>query len=76
MEVHEEMRSNPDWKQQFFMYFKDIIKHKLPDMSNTVEPGYEPHTQHPPDPDNDNFANEFVQSEEDGRMSSMPSLSL
>ena len=59
-EVHEKMRNDINWKQQFFEYFEDIIKHELPETCDDIEPGYEPRAQRPPNPDSPDFAREFV----------------
>jgi len=59
-EVHEKMKTDPEWKARFFTFFEDIIKHELPDTCDESEPGYEPRSQRPPNPDNPDFPSEFL----------------
>jgi hypothetical protein len=59
-EVHEKMKNDVNGRKQFFAFFEDIIKHDLPHTDDEVEPGYEPRVQRPPNPDDPDFATEFV----------------
>ena len=59
-EVHEKMKNDENWRNQFFAFFEDIIKHDLPDTPDEIEPGYEPRQQRPPNPDDPDFATDFV----------------
>jgi hypothetical protein len=59
-DVHNKMRNDPVWKDQFFAYFEDVVKHELPDTADVADPAYEPCSDRPPNPDAIDFAAEFV----------------
>ena len=58
-DVHAKMRTDPEWKQRFFDFFDTIIKHRLPDTGDIVDPAFEPRVQRPPDPSHPEFEAEF-----------------
>ena len=60
-DVHAKMRADTSgqWKQRFFDFFDSIIKHRLPDTGDIVDPAFEPRVQRPPDPSHPEFEAEF-----------------
>jgi len=60
-DVHAKMKADTsgEWKQRFFNFFDDIIKHRLPDTGDVVDPAFEPRAQRPPDPTHPDFEAEF-----------------
>ena len=58
-DVHARMKANPEWQQQFFDFFEDIIKHHLPDTDDELLPDQELRSERPPHLDNTDFEHEF-----------------
>jgi hypothetical protein len=52
-------KTSETWTKQFFDFFEDIIKHELPNTGDVVDPGFEPRCEHPPNPDDPDFAIDF-----------------
>lgn len=59
-ELHQKLAESVDFQKQFFDFFEDIIHHHLPDIDVSVDPGFDPRTQRPPLPSDEDWDSIFA----------------